>query len=55
MEPTWLIVAAAIAGVVARALMVVLVRRWNRENRRRYPDRVSSRRFEINRNPRNEG
>lgn len=52
MEPVlaWTIV--VVVGVALAALSVVLVRRWNRQNARRYPGRVSSRRFEINREPR---
>lgn len=52
MEPitAWIIV--AVVGVALAALATVLVRRWNKQNAKRYPDRVSSRRFAINREPR---
>jgi uncharacterized membrane protein len=52
MEPVTAGVILVVVGVALIVLGVVLVRRWNRENRRRYPDRVSSHRFEINRKPR---
>ena len=52
MEPVTAGVIVTVVGVALIALSVALIRRWNRENRRRYPDRVSSRRFEINRKPR---
>lgn len=43
----------AIIGLVTTVVLTAaLVRRWNRENRRRYPERASSRFFEINRKPR---
>ena len=53
MEPVtaWIIV--AVVGVALAALAAALVRHWNRRNAQRYPDRVSSRRFEINRKDRN--
>jgi heme/copper-type cytochrome/quinol oxidase subunit 2 len=54
MDPVtaWIIV--VVVGVVLLALAAVLVRRWNRENRAKYPERFSGpRRFlEINRAPR---
>lgn len=43
----WIV--AIIALVITVILSAALVRRWNRENRRRYPAWVSSRFFEINR------
>lgn len=52
MEPVTAWVTLTVVGVAMIALGVFLTRQWNRENRRRYPDRVSSRRFEINRKPR---
>ena len=52
MEPVTAGGVGTVVGVALIALGVFLTRRWNRENRRRYPDRVSSRRFEINRKPR---
>lgn len=52
MEPVTVWIIVVVAGVALAALSVVLVRRWSRENARRYPDRVSSRHFEINREPR---
>ena len=52
MDPTaWIVLAVAI-GVVLAVLVTVLVRKWNRENRERYPERVSNKFFEINREPR---
>ena len=52
MEPITAWVTLIVVGVALIALGVFLIRRWNQVNRRRYPDRVSSRRFEINRKPR---
>jgi len=55
MDPVtaWIII--VVVGVALVALSIALIRQWNRENARRYPDRVSSRRFEINREPRDKG
>ena len=53
MDPVtaWIIV--IVVGVVLLALSVVLVRRWNRENKEKYPDRhTPGKFFEINREPR---
>lgn len=45
-------VLVVVVGVALAILVTVLVRKWNRENRERYPDRVSNKFFEINRQPR---
>jgi hypothetical protein len=50
MDP--LVLAVIALGVALLALSVVLVRRWNRKNRVKYPERISNRFFEINRAPR---
>jgi len=52
MDPVTAIVTALIVLVVLVVIGAVLVRRWNAENARRYPERVSSRLFEMNRKPR---
>lgn len=52
MDPATAWMVAIVGLVITVVLSVALVRRWNRENRRRYPERVSSRFFEINRKPR---
>lgn len=40
MDPITAWVIIIIVGLFLAALAVVLVRRWNRENRAKYPDRV---------------
>lgn len=54
MDPAtaWIVAIAALVLVVI--LSVMLIRRWNRENRAKYPERFSGshRFFEINREPR---
>ena len=55
MEPVTALIVVAVVGVALAALTAALVRHWNRQNARRYPDRVSSRRFAINREPREGG
>lgn len=54
MDPVTAWIILIVVGVVLLTLSVVLIRRWNRENRAKYPERFSgSRRFlEINRAPR---
>ena len=47
-----IIVVLIVVGVVLLTLAAVLVRRWDKTNRRRYPDRASDKFFEINRNKR---
>jgi hypothetical protein len=53
MDPVtaWIVAAGALAVVVS--LSVMLISRWNRENRAKYPERFSgpTRFFEINREP----
>ena len=41
-----------VVGVVLVILTTVLVRKWNRENRAKYPERVTGKFFQINRQPR---
>ena len=50
MDP--LVLAVIVLGVALAVLSMVLVRRWNRQNRVKYPDRISNKFFEINRTPR---
>lgn len=45
-------IVAVVVGIGLIVMAVGLVRHWNRENRRKYPERVSRRFFEINRAPR---
>lgn len=54
MEPVVAGIILAAFGAALVIVCVVLVRRWNRENRVKYPERFSGshRFFEINRRPR---
>lgn len=52
MDPVLAGILLALLGVAVIALSIALIRRWNRENRAKYPERVSPKFFEINREPR---
>lgn len=54
MDPVAAGIIMAVVGAALVILCVLLVRRWNRENRAKYPERFSGshRFFEINRRPR---
>jgi hypothetical protein len=53
MDPATIGITIAVAvGIYLAILSAILIRRWNRENRAKYPDRFSSGKlFEINRKP----
>lgn len=53
MDPVTAWVVAVALGVVLAIVCIMLVRRWNRENRAKYPERhTPGKFFEINRTPR---
>lgn len=53
MDPVTAWIGAVALGVVLLSVCIMLVRRWGRENRRKYPDRhTPGKLFEINRQPR---
>jgi len=53
MDPATIGITIAVAvGIYLAILSAILIRRWNRENREKYPDRFPSGKFfEINRKP----
>lgn len=52
MDPVMAWILVIVVGLYLAVLTVILVRRWNRENREKYPDRYNGRFFQINRTPR---